>query len=326
MTNKIGLIGAGGMGSFHARTLVGIPGVDLVAIADPFGDVAANLAAELGATAYTDPAEVAAMAELDGVVIASPDDTHAELAMTAMAAGTRVLCEKPLATSVIDCQRVIDFEVGCGHRLLQLGFMREYDIPHRQVADAIDGAGDIHLIRCVHRNTNADGRSDETVLGQSVVHDLHTIRFLSSDEITAVTAFGTRRSDQTLRHCLVVCELTSGGQGVVEFDDDGYAYEVTVDVTTEDATVSTAGPIRPTIKTDAQVRVDIGRDWFGWFADAYRIEDAAWVASLDDPTASGPDAWDGLVAQAIVEAAMTSLRGAGRVTVELPQRPALYDR
>ena len=72
------------------------------------------------------------------------------------------------------------------------------------------------------------------------------------------------------------------------------------------------------------MRVDIGRDWFGWFADAYRIEDAAWVASLDDPAASGPDAWDGFVAQAVVEAAMSSLNGGGRVEVELPEQPTLY--
>lgn len=313
------------MGSFHARTLVALPGVELTAIADPFGDAASSLAAEVGGTAFTDPMAVATMAELDGLVIASPDDTHASLSLAAMATGTRVLCEKPLATSVEDCQQVIDFEVNNTSRLLQLGFMREYDVPHRQVADAIADQGQIHLIRCVHRNTNADSRSDATVLGQSVVHDLHTIRFMSGAEIVAVSAFGTRRADGGLRHALMVCELSTGGQGVVEFDDAGFAYEVTVDVTTDEATVSTAGPVRPTIRTDASVRVDIGRDWFGWFADAYRIEDAAWIASIGDQAASGPSAWDGLVAQAVVEAGLIALSTNNRVEVELPERPSLYN-
>jgi len=323
---RIGLVGAGGMGSFHAQVLHALPDVDLVAIADPFGDNAERIAAEVGGVASMDPTEVASMSDLDGLVIASPDETHAELAQAALAMGTRVLCEKPLATSVADCRRVLDTELGLGRRMLQLGFMREYDLPHRQVAEAIADTGDIHLIRCVHRNTNADSRSDATVLGQSVVHDLHTIRFMSGQEITAVTAFGTRRSDGGLRHALVVCELTGGGQGVVEFDDDGFAYEVTVDVTTEQATVSTAGPIRPVVRHDAAVRVDIGRDWFGWFADAYRIEDAAWIASIRDDSASGPSAWDGLVAQIVVEAALESLAGAGRVSVDLPAMPPLYQR
>lgn len=324
MAHKIGLIGAGGMGSFHARTLAAVPNVEITAIADPFGDVAQSLASEVGGTGFTDPMAVATMAELDGLVIASPDDTHAELSLAAMATGTRVLCEKPLATSVADCQQVIDFEVAAGRRLLQLGFMREYDTPHRQVADAIEGHGQIHLIRCVHRNTNADSRSDATVLGQSVVHDLHTLRFMSGGEITAVSAFGTRRADGGLRHALLVCELSTGGQGVIEFDDDGYAYEVTVDVTTDLGTISTAGPVRPTQKTDASIRVEIGRDWFGWFADAYRVEDAAWVASIGDAAASGPSAWDGLVAQAVVEAALRALATNDRVAVEIPARPNLY--
>lgn len=323
-SKQIGLIGAGGMGSFHARTLAALPNVSVVAIADPFGSAAADLAAEIGAEAFNDPIAVAVMPELDGVVIASPDDTHAELSLAAMQANTRVLCEKPLATSVADCQRVIDFETQAGQRLVQIGFMREYDIPHVQVGAAIAEGGQIHLIRCVHRNTNADSRSDATVLGQSVVHDLHTIRFLSGDEITAVSAFGTRRRDGGLRHALVVCELAGDGQGVVEFDDDGFAYEVTVDVTTDRGTVSTAPPVRPTVRADAAVRVDIGRDWFGWFADAYRAQDAAWIKSLDQPAASGPSAWDGLVAQAVVEAALDALAQQGRVAVELPERPSIY--
>lgn len=321
---RIGLIGAGGMGSFHARSLAHIPGADVALIADPFGDAAASLAKELGAESSLDPMAAAVSEDIDAVVIASPDETHAELALAAMAAGKRVLCEKPLATTVADAQAVVDAEVARGSRAIQLGFMREYDLPHQQVMEAIAGDGPIHLVRSLHRNTNGDPRTDLGVIGQSAVHDIHSVRFMSGSEVDGVTAYATRRADGALRHVVLMLDLVDGGHGMVEFDDNGFAYEVMVDVTTEAGTVTTAGPVRAVERRDAQVATTIGRDWFGWFADAYRTQDAAWVASLSDPAASGPSTWDGLVAQIVVEAALASLDSGGRVQVALPERPLLF--
>ncbi len=322
--HKIALIGAGGMGSFHARTLARTSGARVALVADPFGDNATTLAAELGAASTLDPMAAAVSDDVDAVVIASPDETHAELTLAAMGAGKRVLCEKPLATTIADAQAVVDAEVALGSRVVQLGFMREYDVPHQQVVDAIADDGPLHLIRSLHRNTNADARTDLGVVGQSIVHDLHSIRFMSGREIVAVTGYATRRADRSLLHVVLMCELDGGGHGMVEFDDNGFAYEVMVDVTIGNSTISTAGPVRATERRDAGVTQVIGRDWFGWFADAYRMQDDAWVRSLGDPAASGPSTWDGLAAQVVVGAAIESLQGGGRVEVELPSRPALY--
>lgn len=321
---RIGLIGAGGMGSFHARSLANIPGADVVLIADPFGDAAASLANELGAQSSLDPLAVAVSDDVDAVVIASPDETHAELALAAMEAGKRILCEKPLATTVADAQAVVDAEVARGSRAIQLGFMREYDLPHQQVMDAIANDGPVHLLRSLHRNTNADSRTDLAVVGQSAVHDIHSVRFMTGAEIDGVTAYATRRVDRNLRHVVLMLDLVGGGHGMVEFDDNGFAYEVLVDVTTDAGTVSTAGPVRAVERRDARVATNVGRDWFGWFADAYRTQDAAWVASLHDDSASGPSTWDGLAAQLVVEAALASLAGGGRVQVSLPEVPLLF--
>lgn len=323
------MIGAGGMGSFHARTLAGIPRAHVALIADPFGDAAATLAAEFGAEFSLDPMQAAVADGIDAVVIALPDETHAELTLAAMAAGKRVLCEKPLATTVADCQAVVDAEVALGRRVVQVGFMREYDVPHRQVVDAmaadVAAGTPLHLLRSLHRNTNADSRTDLAVVGQSIVHDLHSIRFMSGREIGAVTAYAARRDDGGLVHVVLMCELEAGGHGLVEFDDDGFAYEVMVDVTIGHSTITTAGPVRATERRDAGVTQTIGRDWFGWFADAYRIQDRAWVASLGDQTASGPSTWDGLAAQVVVEAALASLQDGSRQPVALPVRPELFD-
>ncbi len=323
MAHRVAVIGCGGMGTFHARTLAGIRGAEVALLADPFGgDRVAGLAAELGATFSEDTAGAAVADDIDAVVIASPDETHAELSLAAMAAGKRILCEKPLATTVADARAVVDAEVALGHRAIQVGFMREYDLPHVQLVDALAEAGPIHLVRAVHRNTNAESRADLAVIGQSVVHDLHSLRFLTGAEIVAVTAHGRRRGDGGLLHIVLVCEMSDGSVGVIEFDDDGFAYEVAVEVTATGTTVTTAGPVRAIERRDAAIRTTIGRDWFGWFADAYRVQDAAWVRSLDDDVASGPSTWDGLVAQVVVEAAIASAASGERTPVTLPAPPA----
>lgn len=323
---RIAVIGAGGMGSFHARTLASIPNAEVAVLADPFGDNVELVARDVGARVERDPSAAVVDDDVDAVVIASPDDTHAELTLAAMRAGKRVLCEKPLATTVADGRAVVDAELALGRRVVQLGFMREYDLPHRQVAEAVAGDQPLHLVRSLHRNTNAESRTDLAVVGQSIVHDLHTIRFMSGREIERVTAYSTRRDDGGLRHVVLMCALAGGGHGMVEFDDDGFAYEVAVDLTAGSATVTTAGPVRAIERRDAAVSTMIGRDWFGWFADAYRIQDTAWVASLGDDEASGPSTWDGLAAQIVVAAALTSLDSGETVDVETIEAPPLFAR
>ena len=120
---RVGVIGVGGMGSFHAHTLASLAHVDLVAVADPFQPNVDKVTAALGCAGGNDPMALATDESLDAVVIASPDDTHADLAIAAINAGLWVLCEKPLATTMADAFRVIDAEVGLGSRRVQLGFM-----------------------------------------------------------------------------------------------------------------------------------------------------------------------------------------------------------
>jgi myo-inositol 2-dehydrogenase/D-chiro-inositol 1-dehydrogenase len=68
----------------------------------------------------------------------------------------------------------------------------------------------------------------------------------------------------------------------------------------------------------------IGPDWFAWFAEAYRAQDQAWVASIAAGAAVGPSAWDGLVAQHVVEAIIRSLTTGESAAVEPLTAPAIY--
>jgi myo-inositol 2-dehydrogenase / D-chiro-inositol 1-dehydrogenase len=311
------------MGTFHARTLAAMPGVDIVAIADVRLAAAQSLCTEVGGTPAEDGLAVAAMADLDGLVIASPEDTHEALVLAAFAQGTPILCEKPLAVGSIACQRIVDAEVTLGRRLLQLGLMRVYDPAHVQLAAEAAELGELHHVRCVHRNVHAARRSAQLVLNQSVVHDIHSLRWLVGRDIIRVTTLATPNPDR-VDHVLVTAEFRGGGYGTIEFSEHSFAYEVTVEIEAELGGVAMAPVMRPTRRRDGSSGVNIGTDWFARFADAYKLEDAVWLQSIATGAAVGPSAWDGLVAERVVESAIESLRTRQPVEVATLETPDLY--
>lgn len=315
---RVAVIGAGGMGRFHAETLLALPGVELAAIADPYPHPDLE---NFDVPVSTDVAECAAQG-WDGVVIASPDDTHAALTLSALDAGSRVLCEKPLSHDIAGARAVIDKEVALGGRRVQVGFMREVDPAHAALAEQLAQLGDLQYLRCTHRNTNAEARPPATVLVQSLIHDIHTVHWLAG-KIVDVDARAIERPGG-LAHVLLILRLASGATATVEFSDDTYAYDVEVEATAVDGMVMTSAPQRPRVRIDGDYRTPIGRDWFGWFAEAYRIQDRQWVESLSAPAAIGPSAFDGLAAQFVAEAALVSIAEGRPVKVQSLYRPGVY--
>jgi myo-inositol 2-dehydrogenase/D-chiro-inositol 1-dehydrogenase len=320
----VAVIGVGGMGSFHARTLASLAGVTVVAVSDPHEPNSSAMRDELGARVDGDPFALIDDDAIDGVVIASPDDTHAELAIRAVQRGLPTLCEKPLATNAGDARRVVDAEVAAGHRSIQLGYMREYDPAHRQLQHELVDLGRIDYVRAVHRNANQHPRPLDLIVGQSMVHDIHSVRYLTGDEITSVHASGAGPTNGSFRHVVALCTLAGGGHAVLEFDDGGFAYDVTVEVLADDGDVLTGPPTRAIRRRHGSIDVHLGTDWFGWFAEAYRIQDQAWIDSIRSGDPTGPTAWDGLAAQVVADAVVESLTNASTVAVELPDRPAIY--
>ena len=101
---RIGLIGSGWMGAFHAESVARrVPGAALAAIADPNTESAQSLALQLGTAKVTASAEdIFADPEIDAVVIASPARFHSPLIAQAAAAGKHIFCEKPAGQSLAE--------------------------------------------------------------------------------------------------------------------------------------------------------------------------------------------------------------------------------
>ncbi|MFW5982303.1 MAG: Gfo/Idh/MocA family protein [Candidatus Brocadiia bacterium] len=102
-----GVIGTGGWGEIHARVYERAPRARLLALCDTDGDHLQQVGRKYGVSRlYTDCGEMFRAEELDAVSIVTPDFAHTELALEAIQNGVHVLIEKPLATTLEDCDRI----------------------------------------------------------------------------------------------------------------------------------------------------------------------------------------------------------------------------
>ncbi len=129
---RIGIIGCGDYGMRHALKMRDIPGVTVVALADPVPDSAQRIAEILDpppAMVTRDHRELLA-AGLDAVCIASPDAFHVPQILDCLKAGLHILCEKPLTPSVQELEQVLQARDAAG-TILALTYQRRYDGAHR---------------------------------------------------------------------------------------------------------------------------------------------------------------------------------------------------
>src|SRR5690606_13369866 len=104
---RAGLIGCGGIGSIRAQALARTSSFKLTAVSDVDAGRAAAAAQTAGASIETDWRALVARDDVDAVVIATPPHLHAEMCVGALEAGKHVLCEKPLARTPDECERVV---------------------------------------------------------------------------------------------------------------------------------------------------------------------------------------------------------------------------
>lgn len=92
---RVGMVGLGKMGLSHAAIVRSHPDVELAAVCDSAGYLLDVLSKYTGVTTFRDFDEMMRKAELDAIVVSTPSRLHADMVMTALAAGLHVFCEKP---------------------------------------------------------------------------------------------------------------------------------------------------------------------------------------------------------------------------------------
>ncbi len=321
------------MGARHARNLARlVPEVELTALMDVDRERVESLAADCGgARVFDDGLALIRDPDIDALIIASPDSTHADLALACLDAGKPVLLEKPLASDIEQAAAVVRAEADLGKRLIQLGLMRVYDPLHLDV-QAVLRRGDLGrplMFRGVHNNFMPGRERDvHDVATNSAVHDFHSARWLMADDIAEVMARSVPIADDRPDSCrllLVQLMFERGGVGTIEVNaDSGYGYEVMVEITGETGLVTSAQAPKPTIRDQGAISAPIAPDWLERFEQAYIDEIRTWVTSLTVGQVVGPSAWDGYISLAIAGATICSVRTGEPVKVDAIDRPSVY--
>ncbi len=132
----IGLIGCGNMGTSLAKGLLNVDAAQLVAVSDVNEELAAKASAELGGDAHTDYKDMLARDDVQGVAIASPQFLHCQMTLDAAAAGKHVFSEKPMATNVADCDKMIQACADAGVKLM-IGQVCRFHPVHGKVREIV---------------------------------------------------------------------------------------------------------------------------------------------------------------------------------------------
>ena len=321
MSIAVGVIGAGVMGSDHARILqTETIGAHLAAVCDADADRAGTL----GAPVVSDPLALINSDRIDAVVVASPDATHADLVQACLRAGKPVLCEKPLASSVDEAQRIIDAETHLGKRLVQVGYMRRFD-PAYQEMQAVSASGAIGravLLHNSHRNAKApDWFTGPMAITNSFVHEIDISRWLLGSEITSAQIVSGSQGDP-----LMITMLTDRDAIVSTevFMNAAYGYHVHAELVGQSGSVVMQQPVQTQLNRALQHGHAWPENWIPRFRTAYVRQMNAWIRSISTGVAAGASAWDGFVASAIAEKLAPEVSSGRRVSFDFGQRPAIY--
>ncbi|MFL5792693.1 MAG: Gfo/Idh/MocA family oxidoreductase, partial [Actinomycetota bacterium] len=192
---RLGLLGLGRIGEFHADTLASLPMVDSLVVADIIPDLTTKVADRLGAEPAASP-DALLKSDLDGVVIAAATDAHPELIVAATDAGLPVFCEKPLARTIAEGVEVLQ-RVQASDVPVQIGYQRRFDVAYQAAHDAVASGelGWLHTVRSTTLDPAPPTPEYVAVSGgifrDCGVHDFDIIRWVTGREVVEVYATGS---------------------------------------------------------------------------------------------------------------------------------------
>lgn len=153
---RIGLIGAGAVAPFHITAAAETDGLTLAAVCDIDADAAARAAATSGAAVFTDHRRMLDAGVVDAVIVNTPHATHLPIGADAAAAGLHVMVEKPMATTLDDCDRLVELCERAGVALT-VGHIQHY-MPEKIAARRVLEGGDLGAVRMIRDNRSTDYR------------------------------------------------------------------------------------------------------------------------------------------------------------------------
>jgi len=199
---RLGMIGCGGRGALYELWQED-PRVEIVAGADTNEKARGEFSEKIPGTFVTDDYRlVLERDDVDAVAICTPDFLHLEHATAALKAGKDVFCEKPLATTIEDCDEILRTQKTTGRKLM-VGFNMRFFSFVCKMKEIVD-AGEIGEIKTVwirhfvgaggewyYHDWHANSRNTTGLLLQKATHDIDVMQWICGSKATRVSAFGT---------------------------------------------------------------------------------------------------------------------------------------
>lgn len=333
MTVRFAVIGAGLMGADHARIVAeDLPGATVQVVCDMDEDRARAIADAVGAgDVSTDPQAVIRRPDVDAVIVASPDPTHAPLGLACIKAGKRVMCEKPLSQQSAECLKVMEAEQAAGERFVQLGFMRRYDQSYREMKQALSEGtlGKAIMMHNFHRNveTPAAGFTADMAITNSAPHEFDVARFVLGTEYASISAFAPKGAGGKVGPVFMVVETTDGQLVNIEINNNAsYGYDVRAELVGEKGAISLADPVHSRLDIALTSRTHYAPDWRPRYGEAYRRQNRDFLTFVKTGRFPeiGSSCWDGYAAAVVAEAGVAALKSGSKVPVEMITKPEFY--
>ncbi|MBX3244285.1 MAG: Gfo/Idh/MocA family oxidoreductase [Acidobacteria bacterium] len=186
---KAAVIGVGSLGRHHARNFAEIAAegrLELIGVCDTSAETAEKIASEHNTTAYTDWRELLDKADI--VSIASPTNTHCEIACAFLENGVSVLVEKPMAVTVDEADMMIAAAKSSGAKLMA-GHLERFNPAMVALRPNVNNP----LYFEIHRVSPFPNRSlDVDVVLDVMIHDLDAVQWMVGNDVkvSAIHAVG----------------------------------------------------------------------------------------------------------------------------------------
>ena len=323
------------MGADHIiRINTRMSGAVVTAIVEPDAKRAAEaLKCAPDAKQFANISEAIASGLIDAALVATPGPFHEEVLLPIITAGLPVLCEKPMTPDVPSALRVVEAEVAGGKKIIQVGFMRRFDEGYIELQKQISSSalGELLALHCAHRNPSVpDWYGNEMLIADSVSHEIDIVRFLTGSPIISAEVKQLKRNklapERLNEPILVLLETESGVIATVEMNVSvQFGYQVITEAVFQKG-VSEIG------RSNWMTTWEAGRSstaehisYLTRFARAYDDEIQSWINAAKIGQIGGPNAWDGYLSVAVVDAGLKSLKTGERVSATYVAKPALYN-
>jgi len=203
---RIGVIGTGLMGERHCRVYANLPRVDLVGITDLNEARGQEVAARYEKTYYRDYGQL--LPRLDAVTIATPTDSHFDLAKACLEQGLHVMVEKPITETIEQAQQLIQMAEERG-LVLQVGHIERFNPAFLELKNVTEA---MHLIGVTMRRLSPFDLSntDVDVIRDLMIHDLDLAVDLVGSSIEGLSAWGRSTSTAGIDHAVANLSFRDG--------------------------------------------------------------------------------------------------------------------